>query len=411
MPQPRQSPSTGRIEPPTAYSRFDDKARNEWIDSLKENIRRGLHPEASPGPSRSPSPYEVTQNAIFAAEVQTLSTEQVAEAGTEDDELFNEEGDDEEVAIDEDEIRELEVDYPPITSVDPDEEADSRNDDLRHGNLADHSGKDRLSLPWRKVSHFQGYQTYAEDGYEVNDGEYDKDEGDEEDDRSLRSGDEDEGDDEVQYIGSSDEEPIAQVAGAAEEEDEENKDYENDADKDKAEVYYEGQEEEGYEGEHQPRSIYPTLPGQEVDGYQESEMEEEDFLDNERSPLHHLVCSDHMGSAVQDPYQTQNIYPRLDTFPPSLPVPSSSAITPFADHPDVVNFSENLIDPALLTDIAQQAAEALRAPSGSEARVMVDAAEEEYDERMATEEGEAVGRREYTTPSDGEPFYLTIKKR
>ena len=49
-------PGPASIHLPTAYDRFDSVRRNVWIDDLQRKIRNGLNKEDSPGPSRSPSP-------------------------------------------------------------------------------------------------------------------------------------------------------------------------------------------------------------------------------------------------------------------------------------------------------------------------------------------------------------------
>lgn len=51
----------GEIRLAKAYDRFDDNARNDWLEQLQLKIRQGLNPPDSPGPSRSPSPFETLE--------------------------------------------------------------------------------------------------------------------------------------------------------------------------------------------------------------------------------------------------------------------------------------------------------------------------------------------------------------
>ncbi|RXK35115.1 hypothetical protein M231_07632 [Tremella mesenterica] len=57
-PFPTQSPS--RVQLPSAYAIFPDEARKAWMEGLIDKIQRGLHPSPSP-PPRSPSPLRVTE--------------------------------------------------------------------------------------------------------------------------------------------------------------------------------------------------------------------------------------------------------------------------------------------------------------------------------------------------------------
>lgn len=102
MLQARAPVQSGKIERPTAYSRFDAKARNAWLDNLERKIQRALHPRPSPGPSRSPSPFEVTIDAPLKA------PSPISEAG---DELFGDDLLKGAAFIDEGELLELEDEF------------------------------------------------------------------------------------------------------------------------------------------------------------------------------------------------------------------------------------------------------------------------------------------------------------
>lgn len=58
-------PSRLPIQRPTAYDRFSNTERNLWIDGLLDKIQKGLHPPESPGPSRSPTPFQADDDAPF----------------------------------------------------------------------------------------------------------------------------------------------------------------------------------------------------------------------------------------------------------------------------------------------------------------------------------------------------------
>jgi hypothetical protein len=92
-------PRGGGIRLAKAYDKFDDDARNDWLEQLQLKIRQGLNPPDSPGPSRSPSPFETLEERKEredqerrAEEVEEPENERL-EDEIEQDELF---GDDDE---------------------------------------------------------------------------------------------------------------------------------------------------------------------------------------------------------------------------------------------------------------------------------------------------------------------------
>lgn len=54
-----KDPQNSKIRLKRAYETFDNDARNDWLEHLQQKIRKGLNPPDDPGPSRSPSPFEV----------------------------------------------------------------------------------------------------------------------------------------------------------------------------------------------------------------------------------------------------------------------------------------------------------------------------------------------------------------
>lgn len=89
-PAPRlHSTGDGEIRIRKAYEKFDSDARNDWLAQLQQKIRSGINPPPSPGPSRSPSPFETLE------ERQEREAEEGRASEPEEDELMDDEGDDE----------------------------------------------------------------------------------------------------------------------------------------------------------------------------------------------------------------------------------------------------------------------------------------------------------------------------
>ena len=365
MLQPRPS-LNGPIVRPTAYNRFDSDARNQWIDTLLQKIDGARHPRESPGPSRSPSPLEVTYDGL-------------AQAGSEGDGLFAGDlvGDDTENAGQEENMLfegALQVIPNVVSSAYPDHGFDVP---VNLGSPDGWSSHDDGSLVQSVKDSDVGVESYevGEPDREGNEGRHfvlshgevvwdDRAERLSESlSESQRSDDEYEGDD-IQYIGSSDEETAS--PGRLDMEDEENEEDEDDQDEgedDDGEVVdgVDSEQDEQDEQDEQTavddaslgryeaysrQSIYPRLPEPTVIlGEEELEV----FRNDPRS-----ICA----MELEDEYQAQSIYPQLDSLPSHPPNPSDlisspeGVVTRLCD--DIV-FSEDIVDPALLTDIALQA--------------------------------------------------------
>ncbi len=336
----RHGSVSGGVVRPSPYTLFDSAARNAWLDNLQRKIQRGLHPQASPGPSRSPSPFEITES---------RPVELVEAHQDEQDELFGGELEGEHVGVDEGELQELELEYG-----EPSKSAGGLADNMLGKEIGgtSESGQAPVGAAIHSGDWVDGLEGYVEDhpGREANgyglslepiyenddhyDEVYDDEDGeDSEEEEEMEEGGEE--DAEVQYIGSSMDENPRSSSDDADGSDEE----------------YEKNSEGDSEGDYKPVSIYPQLPGETDDGMEEILQQEPLALPSTCIPP---------GQGLD--YSSQSIYPQLENLPTHVLIPSPAALpadAPFAYGPELVGIPDELVDPALLTEIAQQAEAAI----------------------------------------------------
>jgi hypothetical protein len=300
-----------RVAQPKAYDLFSPPEVQDWLSAIQDKIKKGLNPQASPPPSRSPSPLQneqldVTQSGLSAGvlhavgqpngevdirqDVLMQGTEEVDADSSED--LFPSEDAVEVVNRDEEDRYEPEAPYELA--------ADDAFDDSAEG---DHN----------------------EDEYEAEDGVLDEDEYEAEKGDQVRmrvNGDDAE-------IGEENEDEYG------EEEDE----YEEEEEEAEADVQYSDDNEVQYVGDTDSERESEAESEQEEVGYEDEDQGEDEDKEDEEDEL----------EPESEAYQAEPIYPSLPQTS-ALPLQSTFDASPGRHE----RIPTPPIDPALLMGLAQQ---------------------------------------------------------
>lgn len=297
-----------RIAQPKAYDLFSPPEVQDWLSAIQDKIKKGLNPQASPPPSRSPSPLRNDQLDVAQSGPSTLADATGQPNGEVDigHDVLMEGGD--------------EVDADSSDDLFPSEEAVE---------VANRDEEDRYEPE-------APYELAADDAFDESaDGDH------EEDEYEAEEGDHDEDEDEAKQ---GDQIRLGVNGHDAEEEEEYEDEYEEEEEEEEeeeagADVEYSDDSEVQYVGDTDSERESEAESEQEEVGYEDEDQgEDEDELEPE-----------------SEAYQAEPIYPSLPQTS-ALPLQSTFDASPGRQE----RIPTPPIDPALLMGLAQQVHQGLQ---------------------------------------------------